>query len=624
MTRFGLLILIVLVLATARAEGQVADPYYSPAGESPAGSSAAANNPPAESNVAYINTRVFNLPVIVYDESPIELRLFVSANRGETWDFVSRHLPTQPNIPYSAPADGEFWFYLHTLTRQNPAPIPPDFNQPLRLIIDSQRPILDATASPADGGGVLLGWSIEDLNADPAAISIAVRPKVSAGPEANWETVALPAARPGEDPLHRQILIWPQLEQRVLEFQFITRDRAGNQSQSIREVQQPWQASGAPVNGGVAQSSPLAARPVATQELVGPRNIPWNATPTTTGSNEPTRSAFAQSTPNAEPAETRESWGTTVPNRDPNPESRAEQAQRLPVSTPGVELGTDRSMGGTIPAMPASTTNRRPPLSADADRSLEELPPPISSRQENPVASEPAFNGAASGSFASGSTGRISVSEAEFAQVISSPRFRLSYDVDSVGTQGVAKVQLWMTEDGGDSWSSLTEDPDCESPISVELPHDGTFGFHLVVTARNGLAGEEPRPGQTPDMWVVLDQTAPDVELVDALIGEGSEYGKLILRWTADDEHLGKRAVTLKYSESANGPWQVIAAGLENTGDYAWTIVPSLPRYFYVRVEVTDRGGNLGSDVSPLPVDLSSFVPRGNLRGFVIDPANGR
>ena len=329
MTRFGLLILIVLVLATARAEGQVADPYYSPAGESPAGSSAAANNPPAESNVAYINTRVFNLPVIVYDESPIELRLFVSANRGETWDFVSRHLPTQPNIPYSAPADGEFWFYLHTLTRQNPAPIPPDFNQPLRLIIDSQRPILDATASPADGGGVLLGWSIEDLNADPAAISIAVRPKVSAGPEANWETVALPAARPGEDPLHRQILIWPQLEQRVLEFQFITRDRAGNQSQSIREVQQPWQASGAPVNGGVAQSSPLAARPVATQELVGPRNIPWNATPTTTGSNEPTRSAFAQSTPNAEPAETRESWGTTVPNRDPNPEPSKPSACRF-------------------------------------------------------------------------------------------------------------------------------------------------------------------------------------------------------------------------------------------------------------------------------------------------------
>ena len=205
----------------------------------------------------------------------------------------------------------------------------------------------------------------------------------------------------------------------------------------------------------------------------------------------------------------------------------------------------------------------------------------------------------------------------DVARLTRDRQFRLSYDLDSVGQQGVAKVQLWLTEDGGASWLPSTEDPDCESPIAVELPGEGTFGFHLVVTARNGLAGEPPRPNQPADMWITLDQTPPTVRLIDAPLGEGVDYGQLMIRWEADDPNLGKRPVTLQYSDSPNGPWGVLASGLPNSGLYSWTIVPSLPRLVYLRIEVRDRAGNIAYDLTDRPVDLSSMMPRGTLRGFV-------
>lgn len=614
------------------AAGQGTDPYYSspatqgsfapatPDGSRAQSPTSSSQGEGVDSAQFFVAAREFTLPIQVNDPTTLELRLFVSRNSGASWDFVSRHTPRESAIAFTAPVDGEYWFYLHAMTQANPSPIPADFPGAMKVVIDSQRPILDAIAYVAEGGGLGLRWAASDLNAEPSSLAVAFRPKIAHGPEAQWQSIVLPGPVGLEDPLNRSTVIWPNTDQRVLEVLFVVRDRAGNVSQVMREVQFPEVPI--PPAGLALGSDPrsgTSAIQVGTSEPARPQNVPWSTNPAPNTNADsgvlgaeapaPTRSAFVAS------ADDRTSdWGTTVAPRDEHPETRAEQANRLP------SYAMAPTSQAEIQALPAANrTSSTSTASADESNALEELPPPISSR------SQPRFQGASGGegegAFDWSGLPESMAAQSEYSQMVSSTRFRLAYDVDSVGTQGIAKVQLWLTEDGGESWVAANEDPDCESPISVELPGEGVFGFHLVVTARNGLSGDPPRPGQSPDMWVVVDQSAPTVELVDALVGEGSDYGKLIIRWRALDPHLGNRPVSLRYSESANGPWNIVASGLPNTGEYAWTVVPSLPKHFFLRVEVEDRAGNVGADTSPLPVDLSSLVPRGTLRGFV-DPGS--
>jgi hypothetical protein len=67
--------------------------------------------------------------------------------------------------------------------------------------------------------------------------------------------------------------------------------------------------------------------------------------------------------------------------------------------------------------------------------------------------------------------------------------FQLDYAVESVGSSGILKVELWGTSDLGRTWSVRKHDEDLESPVDVQVDKEGVHGFRVVVVAKNGLAG---------------------------------------------------------------------------------------------------------------------------------------
>ena len=81
------------------------------------------------------------------------------------------------------------------------------------------------------------------------------------------------------------------------------------------------------------------------------------------------------------------------------------------------------------------------------------------------------------------------------------PQFPLKYQVENAGPGGVARVQLWVTQDGGRTWFPQPEDTDKQSPYSVDLKGDGTFGLWLVVQGVSGLGDTPPTPGTRPTCW---------------------------------------------------------------------------------------------------------------------------
>jgi hypothetical protein len=204
----------------------------------------------------------------------------------------------------------------------------------------------------------------------------------------------------------------------------------------------------------------------------------------------------------------------------------------------------------------------------------------------------------------------------ERPQMTNSRRFQLEYDVAAIGPSGLAEVQLWATTDAGRTWRLWGTDKDLRSPFDVSVEQDGIFGFRVVVVGNNGMSGRRPRSGDPADVWIGVDGESPRAKLTGAAYGEGSNAGKLMIRWQGSDPHLGPRPVTLLYSESPNGPWTTIVSALPNTGEFAWPAGPELPPDVYVKLEVRDQAGNVATAQTERPVRIDGLAPKARIRGI--------
>jgi hypothetical protein len=156
-------------------------------------------------------------------------------------------------------------------------------------------------------------------------------------------------------------------------------------------------------------------------------------------------------------------------------------------------------------------------------------------------------------------------------------------------------------------------DNDNRSPLVVNVPGEGVYGFTIVFQNGNGFGGYTPREGDSPELWVGVDLTAPSAKLTGAEIGR--DNGELIIRWLAQDDRLDPRPISLYFSDRPNGPWSAIAAGLENLGQYAWRLDNRVPDRIFLKIEVRDEAGNIGENITAEPVALDLQRPQGRIRG---------
>ena len=87
-------------------------------------------------------------------------------------------------------------------------------------------------------------------------------------------------------------------------------------------------------------------------------------------------------------------------------------------------------------------------------------------------------------------------------------KFKLNYSLNNTAGS-VTEVQLWATEDGGQTWAQWGVDTDKQSPLEVELQRDGIYGFKTVVMTAKGSANTQPLPGSNADLWLQVDTIQP-------------------------------------------------------------------------------------------------------------------
>lgn len=191
--------------------------------------------------------------------------------------------------------------------------------------------------------------------------------------------------------------------------------------------------------------------------------------------------------------------------------------------------------------------------------------------------------------------------------LVNSTRISLSYEVKNTGPSGVSGVDVWETRDGR-KWQKIAQTIERKPPAVVEVDGEGLHGFTIIPRSGVGLARKPPAAGDTPQVWVEVDLTPPQLKLDDVTVHTGKDAGKLTIRWTAKDKNMGGEGIVLRCAEDPSRNWKTIAANVRNTGTFTWQMPEGTPYRFYVRVEARDNAGNASmvQTAEPVVVDLST------------------
>jgi len=228
----------------------------------------------------------------------------------------------------------------------------------------------------------------------------------------------------------------------------------------------------------------------------------------------------------------------------------------------------------------------------------------------------PAAAGAAPAAVTVGAAGKPLEYRGKPLHMAKSRRFSWDYETqEPIPGVGRLRAELWTSRDGGLTWQRAAEDPDGRSPIEVNLPATGLYGVRLEMVADVPDAGDGPRSGDAPEAWLGIDEESPQVEL-QGVNRDPQVPGVLLIRYAAKDPLLVPDGARLLYSPNQDGPWATIAAGLAGQGEHRWQPDRAVPARVYVRVEVTDAAGNVGSAASPEAITVAAPRVVGKLGGL--------
>ena len=181
--------------------------------------------------------KAFSVPFSVNPSAPApsEIQLFVSTDRGGSWQVYDRAAPGAGKFGFRANADGEYWFALRTIEADGrPNPPGPTFRPGIRIVIDTVQPQLqfDATVGPA--GEVKTSWRVSDPALNPASLAIEYQPTLG-GP---WQPIAVDrrADANATSTLAGQLTWWPETSSRVIHVRAEVADKADNKAVVVRRV----------------------------------------------------------------------------------------------------------------------------------------------------------------------------------------------------------------------------------------------------------------------------------------------------------------------------------------------------------------------------------------------------
>lgn len=505
---------------------------------------------PVESPVIYQKSRSFRVPFHFAPEERArrrELQLWVSADQGRNWNQRGVTTPDRPTFTLSTDHDGEYWLAVRSVDSQgrlfpgDEARIEPS----MRVVVDTTPPAIVLEPKVRSASLASVRWEVRDHNSD-ASHPPTLQYQVAGSKE--WQPVSL-----DEEGLIG-VATWDAGVTGPLKVRATTTDRAGNKAETIIDL-----ASSKPGSAPVASTEPPpTAAPAAQPEVASapdasgdsasspiplPRRYEVGPRPVAPAGGESPEQAVAQvqtvpppdgghaqgRIPAAVAYASAQDVGAYVQAPAPAPVAleqppivalpvgaggataplppqpmRGSPRSASPESEPATEFANNDRQGAEVAGEPGPVLGV--PRTGIQDQDVPQ--PKLADQQTVPeVEADPGVGMAALSEPAEPANSPESPPPGQIAKLkVPGQRFLLDYAVDRAGPDGrPAVVELWVTRDGGKTWTKGGADPDRTSPILVELSGEGTFGISLIAQDANGLGDKPPAPGDEPKLWVEVE-----------------------------------------------------------------------------------------------------------------------
>lgn len=177
------------------------------------------------------------------------------------------------------------------------------------------------------------------------------------------------------------------------------------------------------------------------------------------------------------------------------------------------------------------------------------------------------------------------------------------------GAAPIARHELWMTRDGGATWSLARDTSYDDSQLAFTVSGEGRYGFIVIAIDEAGHRHPPPKPGTTPQVRCVVDTTPPTLEMArpdgNARVRAG---GAITIGWKTQDAHLGPEPVRVYYRRGAEDIWQEVIPGKSFSANHRLPWHPPLASgHVELRVVAADRAGNETVWITPAPVEVIPF-----------------
>jgi hypothetical protein len=495
----------------------------------------------------YLNKRDIQLPIQINDSarnSIKEIRLYSKDHPASPWVLYDKVGPAQKSFTFKAPNDGEYWFTMVTVDKQGRS-YPSDLrNEPagLSIVIDTQAPAVEMMNLGTGREGQLVQIEVADPNLDNGR----VRFSYQAG-DKGFRLL---------EPMVGRANVYCIPSQAVCTglVQVVAEDLAGNQTTrqehlSRMKSMQTQTSNTQPVGANVlpeAQPEPKVATPA-------PKTLPKDM-----GAVSPIGAGEPQQVEKTAPA-TQDRPSLPRPNGSDGPHW-LEDKNSVPAKT-----NSAKSSDVVVDPAVTQTSNIVPKIVNGPSVQTTPMPTPTQTQ----VKGAP-----------------------QKRQIVNSTKISLNYQIEDASPTSVARVEIWLTRDQGQSWKKHHEVSGHKSPIEVQLPGDGVYGLMLIPN--NGTsAAPPPAVGEHADaFWVEVDTTKPSLQINEIQTSHDKGQAVVQIRWTAKDKNLADAPIELFYAATPQGPWISIAKGLPAEGQHHWTPPAGLGAQTHLQLIARDAAGN--------------------------------